>query len=758
MSATSPDWKPTACILCECNCGLEVELGGEGGRHLVRVRGDKRHPSSRGYACEKPHRLDHYQHGRDRVTAPLRRRADGTFEAIGWDVGIREVAARLAAVRDTHGGDAIFYYGGGGQGNHLPGAYSAATRRALGSRYRSSALAQEKTGEFWVCQRMMGAITRADFEHCDVALFLGKNPWHSHSIPRARVTLKEIASDPARTLIVVDPRRTETAELADIHLAPRPGTDAWLLAALLGMIAEEGLVHREFLAAHARAGDVDQVLGALRDVPIARACERTGVDEALVRRAARAIGTARALASFEDLGVQMNRESTLVSYLHRLLVFLTGSLGRPGTHYIPTTLVDISAGSHGRRSPVVGAPIVSGLVPCNVIADEILTEHPKRYRAMLVEAANPAHSLADSRRMREALAALDTLVVIDVAMSETARLAHYVLPAATQFEKAEATFFNFEFPRNYFHLRARLYAPPPGPLPEAEIHARLLEALGVMGEADLAPLRAAAAAGPAAYAEAFLARVVPDPRLAPLAPAILYRTLPLPDDVREGAAVLGLALKAAMEHGPSLERAGFGGPPLAAAQALFSAILAGRSGVVFAVDDWAEVLGRIATPDGKLHLALPDMLAALAELCRSPADAHDPLFPFVLSAGERRSFTANTIIRDPAWRKVDAGGALRMSPGDAAAIGVATGDSVRVTTRRASVVVAVEVSDRMQRGHVSLPNGLGTTYPESAGTTIAGVAPNELTAAEDRDPFVGTPWHKHVPARVERVAGAAPPA
>jgi anaerobic selenocysteine-containing dehydrogenase len=756
MSATSPEWKPTACILCECNCGLEVQLGGEGGRHLVRVRGDKRHPSSRGYACEKPHRLDHYQHGRDRVTTPLRRRADGTFEAVGWDVAIREVAARLAAVRDTHGGDAIFYYGGGGQGNHLPGAYSAATRRALGSRYRSSALAQEKTGEFWVCQRMMGAITRADFEHCDVALFLGKNPWHSHSIPRARVTLKEIASDPARTLVVVDPRRTETAELADIHLAPRPGTDAWLLAALLGMIAEEGLVNREFLAAHARAGDVDQVLAALREVPIAPACERTGVDEALVRRAARAIGTARALASFEDLGVQMNRESTLVSYLHRLLVFLTGSLGRPGTHYIPTTLVDISAGSHGRRSPVVGAPIVSGLVPCNVIADEILTEHPRRYRAMLVEAANPAHSLADSRRMREALAALDTLVVIDVAMSETARLAHYVLPAATQFEKAEATFFNFEFPRNYFHLRARLYPPPPGPLPEAEIHARLLEALGQMGEADLAPLRAAAAAGPAAYAEAFLARVVPDPRLAPLAPAILYRTLPLPDDVREGAAVLGVALKAAMEHGPSLERAGFGGPPLAAAQALFSAILAGRSGVVFAVDDWAEVLGRIATPDGKLHLALPDMLAALAELRRSPAEAHDALFPFVLSAGERRSFTANTIIRDPAWRKVDAGGALRMSPGDAAAIGVATGDTVRVTTRRASVVVAVEVSDRMQRGHVSLPNGLGTTYPDGAGTAIAGVAPNELTAAEDRDPFVGTPWHKHVPARVERIAGAAP--
>src|SRR5262249_47817701 len=159
---------------------------------------------------------------------------------------------------------------------------------------------------------------RADFEHAQVALFLGKNPWHSHSIPRARVTLKEIAADPARTLIVVDPRRTETAELADIHLQVRPGTDAWLLAAILAILVEEDLVDQAFLDAH--AVDVAPVLAALRAISVGEACARTGVDEALVRRAARAMGRARALATFEDLGVQMNRNSTLVSYLHRLLI------------------------------------------------------------------------------------------------------------------------------------------------------------------------------------------------------------------------------------------------------------------------------------------------------------------------------------------------------------------------------------------------------------------------------------------------------
>jgi hypothetical protein len=288
-------------------------------------------------------------------------------------------------------------------------------------------------------------------------------------------------------------------------------------------------------------------------------------------------------------------------------------------------------------------------------------------------------------------------------------------------------------------------------LPEAEIHARLCLALGAVTEDDLAPLHAAAAAGPDAYAQAVVERLMTDPRLAAQAPVLLYRTLELPPELREGAVLLGLALRAAMQSPASLARAGFGGSPLEAARALFTALVENPSGVVFSVDDWDMVLGRIATPDGKIHLALPDLLGELGKLGQERAERLDPAFPFVLSAGERRPFTANTIIRDPAWRKTDGGGALRMSPGDAASLGVNSGDRVRLSTRRDSVVASVEVSDRMQRGHVSLPNGLGLSYPGVSGEETTGIAPNELTSGEDRDPFVGTPWHKHVPARVERV-------
>src|SRR5829696_4900812 len=281
-TATTNEWKQTACILCECNCGIEVRLGGDSGRRFERIRGDKAHPASQGYTCEKALRLDHYQNHTNRLTSPLRRRADGTFEEIDWDTAIREIAARFTAVRDTYGGESIFYYGGGGQGNHLGGSYSGATMRALGAKFRANALSQEKTGEFWVNTKMLGgAMLRADFEHCEVAIFVGKNPWQSHGFPRARTTLKEIANDPARAMIVIDPKRSETAELADFHLRVRPGTDAFCLAALVGVIVQERLLHSAWLAEH--VSGLDEIVSAFSGAPVAEYALRCGVDEELIR-------------------------------------------------------------------------------------------------------------------------------------------------------------------------------------------------------------------------------------------------------------------------------------------------------------------------------------------------------------------------------------------------------------------------------------------------------------------------------------------
>lgn len=241
---TSSDWLPTACILCECNCGIVVQVDD---RRLARIRGDKAHPGSAGYTCNKALRLDHYQNNRARLSSPMRRRADGTYEEIDWDTAIVEIAEGFKQIRDTHGGDKIFYYGGGGQGNHLGGAYSGAFLKALGSRYRSNALAQEKTGEAWVDFQLYGGHTRGEFENAEVSVFVGKNPWMSQSFPRARVVLNEIAKDPGRSMIVIDPVVTDTAKMADFHLRVQPGCDAWCLAALAAVLVQENSVTKPFL-------------------------------------------------------------------------------------------------------------------------------------------------------------------------------------------------------------------------------------------------------------------------------------------------------------------------------------------------------------------------------------------------------------------------------------------------------------------------------------------------------------------------------
>src|SRR5262245_45884836 len=302
MSTATAEWHKSACILCSINCGIEVQLDG---RRIARIRGNKAHPGSQGYTCEKALRLDYYQNGRDRLTSPLRRRADGGFEPIDWDTAIGEIAQRLVRIRDTHGGASIFYYGGGGQGNHLGGAYARATRAALGSIYASNALAQEKTGEFWVDGQLFGrprCHTSGDFEHAEVAVFVGKNPWQSHGFPRARVTLKAISADPERALVVIDPRRTETAALADYHLAVRPGTDAFCLAALLAVLGQEDLVDHTFLRDRTTAFEAPHEV--LARIPVSVYAERAGVAEARIREVARRIARARSVSTFEDLGVQ----------------------------------------------------------------------------------------------------------------------------------------------------------------------------------------------------------------------------------------------------------------------------------------------------------------------------------------------------------------------------------------------------------------------------------------------------------------------
>lgn len=748
----------TACILCSRNCGLQVEIDD---RKFVRIRGDDEHPVSRGYICQKAARLEHYQNHDDRLRYPMRRQADGSFVRVSWDEALEDIASRLIRIRDTHGGEAFATAGGGGQGNHLGGAYLGQLRSAMKSVYSYNSLAQEKTGDFWLNGRLFGrqtCHTTEDVEHADFVIFLGCNPFQAHGIPNARDTLKELRKDQKRTMVVIDPRRTETAKQADIHLQLKPGTDAYLLSAILALIVREGLHDREFLEKHCVG--FEQIEPILKEIPVEDYVRRADVPLEDVKRVARGFATAATACVRVDLGIQHTLHSTLNSYFEKLLFLITGNFGIRGGNNLHDYLVPI-LGNTDERNPRFKRTAhhqmfpVAGFLPPNILPDEILRGGDRRIRAMVVDSSNPLVTWPDTQAFEQAFKSLELLVVVDVAMTETARLAHYVLPAASQFEKWEFTGFNLEFPVNAFHLRHPLFEPLGETLPEPEIYTRLLEKMGEMPKHF--PLLSAIArcepekTGHAGFMVALALKLVHNKRLARYAPSVLYRTLgpTLPGNAAAAAFLLPLAMQFASKHSRAVRAAGFGGAGLTLGSRLFRAILDKRSGVVFSKRGYSEVWSLMGYEDRRVRLVVPEMLKEWLALRDETLPGAD--YPFILLAGERRSYNANQIYRDPAWRKVDPHGAMRMHPADAARLGVAEGDWVVCENPLGAIEAAVEVDEAMRQGVVSLPHGYGMRYRD--GKPI-GPELNRLTSSTHCDPLMRTPYHKYVPIRIRPRATA----
>jgi anaerobic selenocysteine-containing dehydrogenase len=758
MAMPSSDWRKTACNLCYVNCGLEVLVEND---RITKVRGDRDNPKSKGYLCNKAARIPYYAHHRDRLTTPLRRRADGGFDAIDWDTAIAEIAAKLRDVVDRHGGKSLALYGGGGQGNHAGGAYATALLRALGSRHVFNALSQEKTGDFWVNGHMFGSQTchtAEDVHHCDLLFVIGANPWIAHGFPNARDHLNDIRKDPDRKMIVIDPRRSETAERADLHLAVRPGADAFLLGAILARLIQRDAVDHAFI--EQRTAGYAEVRDALLRIPVQQWAEAADILLEQIDQCVDMIIAAKAMTVRVELGIQQGINSTLNSYLEKLLIMLTGSFGRKGTNQLHSWLVPLWGNSPNQRFAATDTEVIGGLLPPNLFPDAVLSDHPDRLRAVWIDSSNPANTASNTAQVEAALRALDLVVVVDVAMTETARLAHYVLPASSQYEKTEFTLFNFEFPKNYFQVRAGVVAPLQGTLPEPEIYTRIARALGMLpGDNALAPLRQAAFRSRAAFAAELRAFMGANPSLAPLGALVLYNTLgaTLPDGTAAAAPLWQAAHLCAKRSPQAVRRALKAGsevPDGALGDVLFDAIVGSRNGAAFTEHDYDDVWSLISHPDRKARLAIAPMLEWLRRL--DPADAAPRGdYPFVLAAGQRRMFNANQIFRDPAWRRDDPDGALLISAADLEALGAADGEWIAVQSAAGRLVARCKRDDSMRSGQLALPHGYGQAYPAADGERLSnGPRVNVLTESGNRDPIAGTPYHKHVPVRLERLAAA----
>jgi anaerobic selenocysteine-containing dehydrogenase len=757
---------PTVCVLCSHNCGLRVDV--EDGR-ITTIVADEDNPITRGYVCNKAFTIAHYNEHDQRVTQPLKKQGDALVP-VSWDNAITEIGTKLRAIIDRHGPRAVGLVGVGGQGNHLDAAYALGWLRSTGSQRWFNAFAQEKTQhclvDQWMFEASPAAFLHPDAEHTRYLLVLGTNPRISNRGHAPTRTLKAFRKDPNITVAVADPRETETTRGADIHLQVRPGSDCFLMLALGASMVKHDLYDRRFVGD--RCSGFDELRRTLEAIDIDAMGRRCGIDSETIHRVAGGFASAPTASILSDLGIEQTPFSTLNAYLIRMLLVLTGNLGRSGGNVFYETINPPDprglAKAETDRALVSGIPAIRalgsyGMFSPSLLPEEVLCDEPERLRAIIVEGSNPLLSFSDTAKWREAFAKLELVVVIDPAMTETARAADYVLPTPTGYEKWEVSTFPKAFPEIHTQVRPPVVPGPEQALPEAEIYARICEAMDTFGPPPRAlKLLARVAHHPRGRHALTLAAVVAAKRSKRgrgVQNRVLYWLYTLLGPHLPSPALTAvwlLCVRNALSRRKAVLRtlgASFKySDPMALAEELWQRILDHPEGVELArLDPDANLDDNVRFDDGKIRILPAQMRAEIKRALDSTPSTSDD-FPLVLSAGLRTRWTANTIHRDHGWRR-GKGPHCRLSihPDDAVSLGIEDGATVRLETPRGAAELPAAVDARMQVGFVAVPNGFGVR----SGNGADGINLNELTASDDRDPFTGCPHHKHVACRVSRL-------
>ena len=775
-------WQKTGCVLCAQNCGLLVKVTDN---HIIKVKGDNENPRSRGYLCRKGANIANYQHHDDRLTTPLKKTETG-FVKISWDQALAEIGAKLKNIVAAHGPQSFAFIGAGGQGSHFEAAFATALLRGIGSRYHYSALAQELTGFFWCTGRLFGRqniFPIPDEHNAEMLVAIGWNGMVSHQMPRAPLAIREFATNPEKLLVVIDPRKSETANAANLHLALRPGSDALLARAMIAIILEEGWEDREYLAQN--TSGFDSIRGWFENFEIRKALAVCAVDYQQVKALCSEL-CRRRWCMHTDLGVIMNRHSTLASYLYMLLAAVCGRFCVDGGCVIPGSVVPLGSHSDERkkgtwRTKETDFPEIMGYFPPNVFPEEVLSDNPDRLRAVVISSSNPLRSYADTSAYEKAFAKLDLKVTVELAMTETAELSDYVLPARSAYESYDGSFFSWNYPEIFFQMRHPVIEPEPQTKESGQIIAELANAAGIVPELP-DYLYEASKKDRLTFTMALLTYIKAHPKVRGLMPLIMAKArsgatdsanldamwglfLSSPEKFRKNAARAGLPMPSiltsvlnfrkwakvciGMLKYQSLAPLAILTPQVAHAELLFESVLKSRSGL------W---IGRIAqdnmmqlqTKDQKINLYIPEMEEWLTEIspeAEEKALTPDPDYPFILNAGRHKPENANNLMRKPDWNKGRRTSTLAMNPGDAERLGVLDGELVKVTTEAGSAEIELEVSAEIRAGQVLIPHGFGLKY----GGLVHGINVNSLTRNTHRDRFAATPLHRYVPCRVEKI-------
>lgn len=694
---------------CEPYCGIEADVV-EG--KMVAIRGDKEHPVSKGYLCVKGHHLLEYQNDRDRLLQPMRRTGN-TWEAVDWPTATTTVGHQLRAIVAAHGPDAVAtYWGNSADSANI--VLALTTAGAFGSRNAYNVLSLEFTDRGAVASRVYGdegVMLQPDANSTHHALLLGTNPVVTQGMallqrrPRIRGDLRDIQRR-GGTVTVVDPRETETTALADQHLAIRPGTDLYLVVAMIAHILRRGLADRAWCEEHANGLDQWDRISTLVDIDsVAAIC---GLPAASIAAEAERFACAPSAFATTRVGVQTGPNTTLTEWAVTTLNAITGNVDRPGGmiyHGGATEpakyLLDGLLRNNFTPSRIGNYPHIFGGLPATVLADDILSDAPDRVRALIVFAGNPVISFPDTAKMEAALDRLELLVCLDIYLSDTATFGQWALPATTQFEKPSMHFMVDKYEQSRrIEWKPQVVEPAGDARPEWHVVQDICVAAGVPFLNN-----------PAIHQQVIEHRA----RNAFYTERNMYEGV-LPD---------GVTLDEIMASPGGIE------------------LPAPEPGSFF--DEY------VRTADHKLQLAPADFMAAIDHVLEDER-VSDPRFPYWLISGYRRLRSFNSWTHNmPSLCDPLAEPAAMIHPDVAARLSVTDGALVTLTTAHGSIVLPAKVSSRIRADTIAVPQFWGHTY--ESGQTRArerpGVNVNRLHNTDDRDPYTGMPMFNARPCRIE---------
>ncbi len=734
------------CPLCEAGCGLEITV--KGGQ-VTRIRGDQADVFSHGFICPKGSTLKQLHDDPDRLRKPLVRR-DGVHVEVEWDEAWHLIADRLPAIARDHGRESIAVYLGNPSAHSLSAMlYNRSLLTALGTRRRFSASTVDQMPRQVAAGYVFGTpvtVPVPDLDHTDYLVIIGANPYASNgSLCTAPDFPGRIEAMRARggTLVVVDPRRSRTAEEADRWLAIRPGTDALLLAAMATTMVEEGLADPgEHVGAH--LSGLHEVIEALAPFTAESVAASTGLGAGDIRRVARELCAAPSGSVYGRIGTTTTEFGTITSWLIDVVNILSGNLDRRGGAMFP---LPVAGGASTRGKPGKGKgfsigrghtevrnlPEVMGEYPAAALAEEIADAGDDRIRALITVAGNPVLSTPNSGQLDAALDQLDFMVCVDIYLNETTRHADVILPPPSQLQRGHYDVLLLQFAvRNVANYSEPVLPIADGEPDEWEILAKLgLIAAGLGPDAEPGMADGAVIRG-------LVQHSVTDPG-SPIHGRDVEEILHALGDEPGPARMLDFML----QTGPY--GAAFGDVPDGASLAL---LRSNPHGV-----DFGPLQPRLPeilrTPSGTIELAHPVLVADLDRLRAAMAVMEAQ--PLVL-VGRRHLRSNNSWMHNiEVLVKGKPRCTLHVHPDDADRLGLADGGVARISSRVGTVDAAVEVTDAVRPGVVSLPHGWGHGQP---GTRMriagerAGVSSNVLSDPEAMDPLSGTSVLNGIPVDV----------